>query len=255
MMKHQGMAGWLSRLTGRSGRTLALPPGEWLRTDMHAHWLPGIDDGAKDEAMSLELVAGLYDLGYRRLIATPHIYPGFYPNTPISIEAAYRQVAPAIAARFPDLSISFAAEYFIDESFAGLVEDRALLTLDGVHVLVEFSFFAEPPRAGDHFFRMALKGYQPVLAHVERYPYYFQDLRALTRYREMGVQFQCNLLSLAGHYGPEVRKQAFRLLDMGWYQWMGTDIHHPGHLDPLRELQVPAGQAALLRDQPWNALR
>jgi len=245
---------WLSRLTGQSTGAVALPPGNWLRTDMHAHWLPGIDDGAKDVSMSLELVEGLYAMGYRRLIATPHIYPGFYPNTPASIEQAYLQVAPAIAERFPDLRTSFAAEYFIDESFAGLVEDRALLTLDGVHVLVEFSFFAEPPKAGDHFFRMALKGYRPVLAHVERYPYYFHDLRSLTRYQEMGVQFQCNLLSLAGHYGPEVRKQAFRLLEWGWYQWMGTDIHHPGHLEPLRDLQVPAGKIHLLRKQPWNAL-
>jgi len=246
--------GWLDRITGRFRKPVSIAPGSWLQSDMHAHWLPGIDDGARDAEMSLALVRGLYELGYRRLIATPHIYPGFYPNTPETIGEAFRQVAPQIRAQYPDLQIAYAAEYFMDEAFPALVEGRELLTLDGRQVLVEFSFFAEPPRAGETFFQMALKGYQPVLAHVERYPYYFRDLRALTRFREMGVSFQCNLLSLSGHYGPEVRAQALRLLELDWYDFMGTDLHHPGHMEELGRFSVSGKEARILQERSWNIL-
>jgi protein-tyrosine phosphatase len=44
-----------------------------LKTDMHSHLLPGIDDGAIDLTTSVMLIKGLMDLGYSKLITTPHV--------------------------------------------------------------------------------------------------------------------------------------------------------------------------------------
>ncbi len=219
---------------------------------MHAHWLPGIDDGAKTTEESLALVHGLYALGYRRLVATPHIYPELYPNTPDTIRQAFDSVAPRIRHELPDLEISYAAEYYVDDAFPALVDRKELLPVTDNKVLIEFSFFAEPPQVEDTIFRMELKGYLPILAHVERYPYYFQHPQRLERFRDMGVAFQCNLPSLAGHYGPDVKKQALRLLKSGQYSWMGTDMHNADHLHKLQHFDMDPGVLKLLGNGMWN---
>jgi len=223
-----------------------------IRTDMHAHWLPGIDDGAKTTEESLALVNGLYNLGYRHLIATPHIYPDLYPNTADTIRQAFESVEPQIRCELPDLEISYAAEYYIDDAFPALVERKELLPITENKVLIEFSFFAEPPHVEDTIFRMELKGYLPILAHVERYPYYFQQPQRLERFRDMGVTFQCNLPALAGHYGPEVKKQALRLLKNGHYSWMGTDMHNLDHLNKLKNFNIDPSVSKLLENGKWN---
>jgi tyrosine-protein phosphatase YwqE len=50
-----------------------------FKTDMHSHLLPGIDDGAKDMETSVELIRGMSELGYKKLITTPHI-TGYVPQ-------------------------------------------------------------------------------------------------------------------------------------------------------------------------------
>lgn len=234
------------------GASHPLRPGDLFRTDMHAHWLPGIDDGAPDVETSLALVGGLYDLGYRRLMATPHIYPEFYPNTPDSIRVAYEQVVPAIRRQWPDLETGYAAEYFLDDAFRDKVDRKELLPVMDDRVLVEFSFLAEPPGAEEIFFRMQLKGYRPVLAHVERYPFLFGQDRKLDRFRDMGVIFQGNLLSLTGRYGPGVRKQAVHLLQKGYYDWWCTDCHHVDHLAQLKSLRIPGSANRAFHARTWN---
>ncbi len=235
-------------------RPTELHAGEKFRLDMHAHWLPGIDDGAKTVEDSLAIVEGLYAMGYRRLIATPHMYPEMYPNTPDTVRKAFESVAPAIRKRWPDLQIGYAGEYFVDTRFPKLVEEGELLTFDGNRVLVEFPFFAEPSEGEEAFFKLRLKGYKPVFAHVERYGYYVPQRSRLQRFRDMGVEFQCNLLSLTGHYGPEIRKQAETLLDLGWYEWMGTDAHNTGHTEAIGQIKVSRDILSLIEDAELNQL-
>ena len=87
---------------------------------------------------------------------------------------------------------------------------------------------------------------------MERYPYYFQHPQRLERFRDMGVAFQCNLPSLAGHYGPDVKKQALRLLKSGQYSWMGTDMHNADHLHKLQHFDMDPGVLKLLGNGMWN---
>lgn len=215
--------------------------------DMHAHWLPGIDDGADTPETTMTLVGRLYELGYRKLIATPHVYPDLYDNTSATIRTAFEAVESDIRSSWPDLEIGFAAEYFIDERFDKLIAERSLLTFSGDRVLVEFSFLDKPPFAGESLFQMGLKGYIPVLAHVERYPYFYRESKSLQLFRDMGVEFQCNLLSLTGHYGPDVQRQAEKLLRAGWYAWLGTDLHHQQHGEVLSNFKVSRAVASQLR--------
>lgn len=222
----------------------------WLGADMHAHLLPGIDDGAPNLETSIELIRGLVALGYRKLIATPHILSDIYPNTPEIIREKLALVRNELTAQGIDVTLDAAAEYFIDDQFEELLRKKEpLLTLKDNYVLVEFSMVTAPYELQQVFFEMQIQGYQPVLAHPERYVYLDRRREVFDSLKDAGCLFQLNMLSLTGHYGRTVTEIANYLLEKGYYNLAGTDMHHPRHLALLQKL---AASSTLddLRDYP-----
>ncbi|RYY88636.1 MAG: hypothetical protein EOO15_08390 [Chitinophagaceae bacterium] len=206
----------------------------WLVTDMHSHLAPGIDDGAPDTDASLHLIKGLQELGYQKFYTTPHILWGMYSNTPDTIGTALNTLHGALKADGHDVSIEAAAEYFVDEHFAAVVKaQEPLLTLPGNLILVEASTYSAPMEFKEVLFELQLQNYTPVIAHPERYIYLKQDPTYLDDLRYNGCFFQLNLMSLVGHYGVLSKELAERLINKGFYDFVGTDIHHPQHLPVL----------------------
>lgn len=214
----------------------AQPDYRYLQVDMHAHWLPGIDDGAQTMEDSLHMIRTFRNLGFRHLIATPHVMADFYPNTPEIIREKLAQVRAACAAEKLDISLDAAAEYMIDEEFELHGKEYGLLTLPGKRVLVELGFYAPPNDIDGVLFRLQAAGYRPVIAHPERYPFYHGKLDAYRSFHERGMELQVNLLSLSGHYGSRVRSVAHSLLEAGLVSLLGTDAHRMDHLDELGNL-------------------
>ncbi|MCB9082600.1 MAG: hypothetical protein H6555_12915 [Lewinellaceae bacterium] len=206
-----------------------------LGTDFHSHLLPGIDDGAKTLDDSLTLLEGLRQLGYRKVITTPHIHWEYYPNSRAIIQAKLAEVQAAVTQAGLDIELGAAAEYYLDEHFAELLERNELMPVFDNFVLVEMSFFGKPPQLEQYLFRLQTKGYRPILAHPERYGFLHQDFAEYRRLKTMGCKFQLNLLALTEHYEASVRKAADRLLREGLIDYLGTDLHHQRHLDALRE--------------------
>ena len=209
----------------------------WLHADMHSHLIPGIDDGSPDMATSLELIKGFAELGYKKIITTPHILWEVYPNTAEGINGGADELKKALAETDSTIELIAAAEYFIDEHFQGLLKNKTpLLTISGNMVLVEFSMLTAPLDLQEVLFEMQMQNYQPVIAHPERYTYlsrrkdFFEDLK------NAGGLFQLNLLSLTGHYGSAVQELAEYLLKKDYYDFAGTDLHHHRHLAALQKL-------------------
>ena len=84
-------------------------------------------------------------------------------------------------------------------------------------------------------YELQLKGYKPILAHFERYPYYHGRTIEAEELRNRGVKIQVNLLSLFGHYGPQIQKQAELLIKNGHVDLLGSDCHRLQHLDILKD--------------------
>jgi protein-tyrosine phosphatase len=209
----------------------------FLEADMHSHLLPGIDDGAATLEDSLALIRALHGLGYRRLYTTPHVFWEYYQNTPETIGAALATVQQALEAEGLDVELHAAAEYYLDEHFAGLVErNEPLLTLPGRHVLIEMSFFAPYPLLRQTLFDLRTRGYQPILAHPERYPYYANKWDLFDNLRDFGCAFQVNLPAFSGAYGRPVRDFAFKLLERGFVDFIGTDLHNRLHLEKVEKM-------------------
>ncbi|MEP7278888.1 MAG: CpsB/CapC family capsule biosynthesis tyrosine phosphatase [Bacteroidota bacterium] len=206
-----------------------------LQTDMHSHLLPGIDDGAPDTAQSAFLKKGLEDLGYRQFITTPHIMWDLYKNTAATIGQALKNLQQENAHG----NIRAAAEYFMDDHFDALMDkDEPLLTIGGKRILVEFSFVAPPLNLKEQLFKLQIKGYEPVLAHPERYNYFSGNKALYDDFKSMGCLFQLNLLSLTGYYGKIPQDLANWLIAKNYIDFAGTDLHHERHLEALRKAKT-----------------
>lgn len=151
------------------------------------------------------------------------------------------------------VELSAAAEHFLD---AGLIEavreNQPLLTLSANKLLVEISFISPPMQLHEFLYELQVKGYHPVVAHPERYRYYHHDEQQYEKLIDHGCQLQLNLLSLAGHYGKDVRKAAFRLLDKQQVSYLGTDLHHERHLEMMRQMLKDRSLMRRLAEYPWK---
>jgi tyrosine-protein phosphatase YwqE len=202
---------------------------------MHSHLIPGIDDGSPDMATSIELVKGMMDLGYSQLITTPHILWDIYKNTSNIILEGLERLKTAVKAEGLDVKIQAAAEYFLDDHVAELLKNKQkLLTINGNMVLVEFSLAYPSHSLKDILFEMQMQGYQPVIAHPERYIYMQQQKNFYEQLKDIGCLFQLNILSLTPHYGKSVTELAHYLIKKEYYDLVGTDLHHRGHIEALK---------------------
>lgn len=209
-----------------------------LSTDLHSHLIPGIDDGSKSMEMSLDLLRKFSSLGYKKVITTPHVMSDYYKNTPEIILGGLEKVREAIALENIPIEIEAAAEYYLDHHLGELIKQKNLLTFGDNYVLFELSFTAEPPGVKDTIFEMIMEGYKPILAHVERYPFYFDDFTTLEDLKDRGCVLQLNINSLSGQYGPQVKKMAEQVIDKDLIDVVGSDCHHMGHLEMLDDLRT-----------------
>jgi len=217
-----------------------------LRCDMHSHLVPGVDDGAPDLFTSIELIRGLYDIGYRKVITTPHIMWEMYKNTHDNIVAGAQQVRSRLLEEEIPVEFSAAAEYFMDEHFDLLLKsDEPLLTIKDNMVLVEFSFIRQPIELKEILFRMQIKGYQPVIAHPERYHYFATHKNWFDEIREIGCLFQLNILSLGGFYGKQASELASYLIRKKYIDFIGTDLHNARHLQVMHNAENPIMEGVL----------
>lgn len=234
-----------------------LPAGGYFpfSTDMHSHILPGIDDGAPNVETSLELITGLMAVGVKKSIATPHIISDMYPNNSITIGKALSTLQSALQEKNIPFEVHAAAEYMLDGSFFDLLDmGEKLLTVKDNTILTEFPFATFPNYIEKISFEIITGGYQPILAHPERYGYAHTNYKFFHRWAELGFLLQVNLLSLVGYYGKEVMKAARYIVKNNLCVYLGTDMHHQKHLEALVHKNSQDVYFEYLKDKDWNTL-
>jgi tyrosine-protein phosphatase YwqE len=213
-------------------------PFHQLKTDVHSHLLPGIDDGSPDVTTSIHLIKAMMDLGFQQFTATPHVMQDIWKNNDVTISSASELFQSALHENKMDCQVTAAAEYMVDENLEFLLQQKkGLRTIRENWVLIEISFLQPPLQLRDILFELQVQGYQPVLAHPERYLYYAGKTKELIELRDLGCKLQSNLLSFSGYYGKEVLHFAEQLVDLKMISLLGTDLHHERHLEGLRQLK------------------
>jgi protein-tyrosine phosphatase len=204
--------------------------------DMHSHLLPGLDDGVQSFEESEAIIVKFQQLGYKKLITTPHVMSDFYRNSNDDIRNKLNEVNVMLAQKSIDITLEAAAEYYLDEVLMHrLQDDDELLTFGNRYLLFETNFMTEPLNLKEFIFLATTKGYKPVLAHPERYLYLQSKFEKAEDLIDRGVLFQLNIASLSGYYSKPAQTTAQKLIDKGHVHFLGSDCHTLQHIQLAAE--------------------
>ncbi len=233
--------------------------------DLHLHLLPGIDDGASSMNVTEEMLSLAKELGFTRLIATPHLDGPLDANYRAKAEALTTEVRSA-GLRF-GIAVDHGYEIQLDPGLAHRLAAGSRATLAGSQtVLVELPFAGWPHHAEHSLFDLQSAGFRPLLAHPERYSAAQADIEKVVQLAERGVLLQVTFSSLTGLFGKSGQRLAEELLTRNLVTVLATDAHGAGRrlvgvadgIARARELVgderldqlVRANPEALLADNP-----
>lgn len=190
-------------------------------TDWHSHILPGVDDGIRTVDESLETLAAFEQYGVKKVWLTPHIMEDC-PNTTERLRERFKDLKESYNG---SIELALASENMLDSLFEERLRDNDFLRIgeNGEHLLVETSYVNPPYGMEDMIEGVFNLGMIPILAHPERYRY--MDENDYRRWKEKGVLFQCNYISLIGGYGETARKKLEWMLKEGMINFTGSDVH------------------------------
>ena len=202
--------------------------------DIHSHILPGIDDGSGSWETSMEMMRIAWKDGITDMIATPHYKSGRHNASPRRVKALADELQDRIGREGIDIKIHIGNEIMYFSEAADALDNGDILTMcDSDYVLVEFL-------PGDNFRHISAglddlryMGYEPILAHVERYECMLRDIKNVQELYRRDITMQANAASITGALGAKVKKSVIRMIDEGYIDYIGTDAHDTGKRSPV----------------------
>ena len=196
--------------------------------DIHSHILPGVDDGVKTLASSIELIRELSRSGATDIIATPHyVSETRYVSRKDNNLRLLEEVKSALLAEQINVEIYLGNEIYIDPKIAKMVSEGTISSMAGSkYVLVELPLNKSYPSYRDILVDLLDMGYRVILAHPERYEIIQTNYNVLLELHSLGVLFQCNLGSVMGKYGIEAKMVVKRIMKDSLVFAFGSDAHH-----------------------------
>lgn len=218
--------------------------------DLHCHMLPGIDDGAPDVGVSLQMARMAAEDGIRVTACTPHIYPGLYENQLSGIRKAVEQLRPQLAEAGISMALVTGADvHLTPDLLAGLKAGRVATINNTRYLLLEPPHHVAPPRFEDSVFELAAAGYIPVITHPERLSWIESHYEVFERLAQRGSWMQITAGSVTGRFGRRPRYWAEKMLDRGYVHILATDSHGVDRRPPLLAEGVQAAERWLGKEE------
>ena len=193
--------------------------------DIHCHIIPYVDDGAAVIEEAMALIRTQYNQGIRLICATPHLRHGMFESSDEEIIRQYTRLKSLATSRFQGLELYLSREYHCDKLFREHLKSYTILPLGrGNHLLIEFSSRHTVEQIQEYIDLVQSYGYQPLIAHVERYPAVSSEdqIRGLIR---QGAKIQVNAGSVLGREGLKKRLFVHKLLKKGLVDVVASDSH------------------------------
>ena len=191
-------------------------------TDLHAHILPGMDDGASDLKTAMKLLQLQQDQGVSRIALTSH-----YLCDKMQIEdflsardQAFACLQEELEEQNHQLEFRLGCEVYFSPRL--LEMELRPLCMEGTDVmLLELPVRHQPHLLRELLFHLQTEGIIPLIAHVERYDYVYRDPRILAQWAEWGAYAQVNADSILGAQG----KLVLDLIKWGLVHAVASDTH------------------------------
>ena len=202
--------------------------------DIHAHVLPGLDDGAANLNMAFEMLQTAYKQGVRDIVCSSHSWGNISQyKKQLAILQSYMAKKGLKLDLHQGCEIACSAENMT--SVLMKLKSGLLPTMCGKkYVMLEF----HPSVSATELIKcvkqiVALNEYRIIIAHIERYSNLAKDESAIKILKEWGCFFQVNAYSLVEEKKESVRDFANKLLANKQVDFLGSDAHRMDHRPPI----------------------
>lgn len=202
--------------------------------DLHCHILPGVDDGAKNLEESLEMARIAQSEGIKKIINTSHYHPEFEYIMGDSLLSEVEKFNKILKENNIDIEVFIGNELYYNDNLLEYIENKEFFTLNNSrYLLIEFSPTGFPKNIGDIVYELKIRGYVPILAHVERYRAVHEDINLIKEAIQEGALIQINASSLTGKGPKEFERVCNDLIKRNMVHFVGTDSHSSTRRRPL----------------------
>lgn len=218
--------------------------------DLHAHILPGVDDGANTSEETLEMSRVAAETGTKVILATPHRKDVTEESSVARIRQLIADMNSQNAEHSIDISLVLGMENHLDEELPEEIDAGRALPMNGSrYILIEMPFFGRPDFIERTLSEVQDMGLTPVLAHPERIEAFQQDVGLLASFVERGMLSQITSGSVVGTWGDDVMRFTHQLLEMRLAHVMASDTHSPtGLRSPKLGVGIEAAAAIVGMD-------
>lgn len=201
--------------------------------DMHIHLLAGTDDGARTAEEMKQMIDHAYRSGTRVICCTPHFHPGYFGDNAEKVRKRFASLKEYVSAQYPDLELYLGNELRYSPECLEWLNFGQCNTLNGTdYLLIDFSETERERTITAALYQLLNAGWQPVLAHAERYSSLHGRLDLLQQYLENGIVLQADTQSVFRKFGFRIRRQCLRLLDRHMIDLFSSDAHNCGSRPP-----------------------
>ena len=194
--------------------------------DIHCHLIYGVDDGARTIKESKKMLDIAYAEGIRTIIATPHFRRGMFECSMGKIKEHYEKVRELAATIGEGIEVLLGCEYYANMDMVDNLKDGKRPTMaDSTYVLTEFSTVVEFPQMRAIVYDLICNGYNPILAHIERYNCLKDKIEYVEELANLGAMTQVNADSVIGGSGWKIKRFCKALMKRGLLDFVGTDGH------------------------------
>lgn len=223
------------------------------RIDVHAHLIPGVDDGCQSVEDALACARMFVEAGYTHAFCTPHVWPSLERNTGPNIGQWTRELQEAIDDAQIPLTLAPGGELNLEGCWPTAHElnpgDVVTYSLAGKYLLFDFWADTLPEYLFPGVEQMLSLGFIPIIAHPERIRVLQRDSSVVERLLKLGLLMQCNTWCLTDRVGTPTRDMSEAWLRAGRYFLLGTDCHNaytlPIRFEGLRRAIEMVGESAV----------
>lgn len=196
--------------------------------DLHCHILPGVDDGAKNWEMSLEMAKAAVDEGITHILATPHHMNRHWMNPKSDVLLLVNELQERIDNENIPLTIFPGQEVRLHGEILQNIQKDEICFIDEMsqYILIEFPTATVPDYADRLFYEMQSAGITPVIVHPERNHAILKDPSILYEFVSKDILAQLTAASYLGLFGKEIEKLGIQLIEHNLVHFLASDAHN-----------------------------
>lgn len=197
--------------------------------DIHTHILPGVDDGMQTYEIALDALKYQLKSGISHVVLTPHVNNAAQKVSSKEYFSRFNDFRTQVAKDLPEMNLYLGHEVRYSPVKNIEYEEYIFQGFNNKYLLIEFSTRTSDP-IHDVIYDLTVKGFTPIIAHIERYLYL--EMEEVILMKSYGAQIQINSGAILGFDGKVIRKQALKYFKLGLVDYVASDCHNMDNRKP-----------------------